>query len=278
MPRRFRLPGPLGSLGFTHPQTDINCRGVFDSDFGSPATQLVRVALPRGMDLFVRQSGGRDPRPPFVRLSAEQSARICEVTNERRTQEKKPPTKAVSFEGQFVFGPQFTYHLPITVPKDSAEFDGVVQLNGVLKIHTDDEGGWEFSASLQGSGNWFVLNPFRDNPEAKNIDRARLAGQAQLQLQAAYAFKSFKVGGRDLQISIIVPAAGAVTFQYDPVQKTAKPSFSRQLSAGVSFEYSLSDHFSVIAQITAGGTGPFSLPVFQTIELPTIMIGGEAKF
>jgi hypothetical protein len=140
--------------------------------------------------------------------------------------------------------------------------DATVQVDVNLVFRDDDDAGFEFTATLQGSGNFFVLDPNRSNPDITDpheLARGDHAQQGQLQLQLAYYFRSFSVLGTKLSLSLLLQAAGAATYQYDPTKKKAGLSFSAAGAAGVGLDVALTDDISLGFQLTAGpnsaGTG-----------------------
>jgi hypothetical protein len=159
------------------------------------------------------------------------------------------------------------------------EIDDTIQATLNLSFHKQDPTGIELSATLQGSWNIFVLDPGRSNPNVTNPEdekRSLVARQAQLQLQFAWVFFSKKGA---FNLSFIAQIAGALTFQYNPVDKRVVASYTKQGAFGISLEYPITDKFSIISQITFGGTGPASnVTGFQTLELFNGFVGGQVKF
>jgi hypothetical protein len=293
MARKFRLPGPLGSQLFTSPQPDINARGIFDSQFGLPGSQLVRVAAAKELFIDLVATEQKSLGPPYLPLPPAEASKVCQIINRSRAKQGKPPIDEDSnVEFQLTFGPQTTYHQPInrlpfnntagpTDDLNSVETDFTLQVAVNLKFHKDKEPGIELTATAQGSYNLFLLDPSRRNPQITDATerRSHLAAlQAQLQLQAAYAFREIELFGIKLQITALVQLAGAMTYQYDPVQNGMMLSYTKQVSLGFGFEIPVSKRFSIVSQITGGGTGPASnVTGFQTID-GTFFIGGQIKF
>jgi hypothetical protein len=284
------LPGPRGSQGFTYPQPDIHCRSVADCDFGLPSPQLLRVAGPTDLQIDIYPTK-TDLGPPFIMMPPAGAARACEIINDARKKKGEPPIEGnTQFAFQVTFGPQITYHQPlnrlpfhhtadVTDDRNSMEIDDTIQATLNLSFHKQDPTGIELSATLQGSWNIFVLDPGRSNPNVTNPEdekRSLVARQAQLQLQFAWVFFSKKGA---FNLSFIAQIAGALTFQYNPVDKRVVASYTKQGAFGISLEYPITDKFSIISQITFGGTGPASnVTGFQTLELFNGFVGGQVKF
>lgn len=288
MCKKFRLPGPLGGQLFTYPQPDIYCHSVFDCDYGLPSTQLVRVAAPTELQIDVYPAG-TDVRPPFIPLTPEDSAKVCEIINKAREEKGEPPIASTThFAFQVTFGPQITYHQPLNRPpfhhtvdptddRNSAEIDDTIQATLNIAFHKENTTGLELSITAQGSWNLFILDPGRSNPKITDKEdekRSLVARQAQLQLQLAWVFLSTKT----INLSFIAQIAGALTYQYSPADKRVMASFTKQAAGGISLEVPITDKFSIISQITAGGTGPLgNVTGFQTVD-GTVFVGGQLKF
>jgi hypothetical protein len=291
MCRRFRLPGPRGGQGFTYPQPDIFCRSVADCDLGLSSPQLLRVAGPTDLQIDIYPTK-TELGPPFVMLPPAEAIKVCQIINEAREKKGEPPIEegTTHFAFQVTFGPQITYHQPInrlpfhhtadvTDDRNSAEIDNTIQATLNLAFHKENQTGIELSVTAQGSWNIFVLDPGRSNPEVtnpKDEKRSLTAWQAQLQLQFAWVFLSKKDA---FNLSFIAQIAGALTYQYNPVEKRVIASYTKQGAFGISLEVPITDKFSIISQITAGGTGPASnVTGFQTLELFNGFVGGQVKF
>lgn len=291
MARKFRLPGPLGSQLLTHPQPDINARGVFDSQYGLPETQLLRVATARDITIDFYVTSEPQAKGPRLALPQAEALKICQIINGKRKEDGKPPIDEDSFvQFQITFGPQVTYHQPVNrLPfhdtagpgddRNSLETDFTVQAAANLNFHTGKKAGLELTITAQGSYNLFLLDPSRGRPEDAEERRSHLAAlQGQLQLQAAYVFNEFKLFGITMKLSALFQVAGAATYQYDPVLSRMMLSYSKQVSLGVGLEVPVSKRFSIVTQLTVGGTGPASnVSGFETID-NSWFIGGQIKF
>jgi len=284
--RRWRRPGPAGSGILTLPHADIRFRSAFDADYSLPHSHLLRVAAPRTIQVDLcatrKDSLGFD----FERLPEDQAAEVCRRIDEER--EKHGLPKKGILRHVFVhltFGPQVVYHQPFSTgnpgdPANSAELDMTLQGDVNLVFHdTDDddkeESGFEFTVAVQGSGNWFVLDPNRDNPafSKAELDKSSLAAQAQLQLQAAYVFKSFEIAGLKLQFQFLLQAAGAVTYQYDPSKRKAGTSYSVAGAFGGELDIEIAKDTNFALQCTggpnSGGTVDGTCGAFIKIQFDT---------
>jgi hypothetical protein len=260
----------MGLEKLTLPHADIRFRRVFDNEYSLPRSHLLRIAVPRVVQIELRATSLDDLGPDFERLPDDQAEAVCNKIDEIREGQGKPPKGLRHVYMHFALGPQVVYHQPFKRsdprdPQNSAEVDETVQVDINLVFRDDDDRGFEFTATLQGSANFFVLDPNRDNPDITDpneLARSDHAQQGQLQLQLAYYFRSFTVLDTKLSLSLLIQAAGAATYQYDPTQKKAALSWSAAGAAGVGLDVELSDDTSLGFQITAGpnsaGTADFT--------------------
>jgi hypothetical protein len=165
----------------------------------------------------------------------------------------------------FSIGPQAVYHQPFRHadprdPLNSVEVDSTAAVDINIVMRDDDAPGFEFTATLQGSSNFVVLDPNRQNPDISDpndLARSEAFNQGQLQLQLAYYFRSFTVLGTKMSFSLLVQAAGSASYQYDPTKRKAGMSYGLGGAAGLGLDIELDENTSLSPQCTVGPTGAF---------------------
>jgi len=267
MGRFWKRPGPLGSGIFTLPHPDLNFRSAFDTDYSLPRSHMLHVAAPQSINVEFRCSQSEDLGPDFERLPEDQAKEICAKLDEEEEKQgivnPKPLVRHVYMH--FAIGPQAVYHQPFKHadprdPLNSAEVDATVAVDINVVMRDDDEPGFEFTATLQGSSNFIVLDPNRKNPDVtdpNDLARSDAFNQGQLQLQLAYYFKSFLVLGTKLSFSLLVQAAGSASYQYDPTKRQAGMNYGLGIAGGGGLDIELNENTSLSPQCTVGPTGAF---------------------
>ena len=267
MARYWKRPGPLGSGILTLPHADLSFRSAFDADYSLPRTHLLHVAAPQSIQVEFRCSQREDLGPDYERLPAEHAEEICaklDAEEEKRgIVTPKPLVRHVYMH--FSIGPQAVYHQPFRHadprdPLNSAEVDATAAVDINIVMRDDDAPGFEFTATLQGSSNFLVLDPNRQNPDVRDpndLARSDAFSQGQLQLQLAYFFKSFEVLGTKLSFSLLVQAAGSASYQYDPTKRKAGMSYGLGAGVGPGLDIELNENTSLSPQCTVGPTGAF---------------------
>ena len=147
---------------------------------------------------------------------------------------KISPLKKVVFE--IAFGPQVVHHVPLHPAQGSVgvETDAVFQADVNFVFHDEDRKGLESSLAVQGSGNYFVVDP---NRNVKNeIPAGRFAGQGQVQVQVGYFFP-ITIAGQKFTFSTFLQFAGGATYQYDPAKRSPQLSSSLVGATGLGFSY-----------------------------------------
>ena len=225
------------------------------SYYGLRRPMAVRTVFPQVGSVEVRASWRDKLCGNYVRVDerAEEPLRKC--LDKEKEKQHLPPTRAVDhIYVQVQYAPQIVYHQPFypsqTMP--GAEIDPLLLQVGInFVFHDDDHSGFEATAVLQGSFNYSFIDPNQNNPN--ETAAGRQAWQGQGQLQGAYVFVNlFGVDG--LSLSILIQAARAISYQYDPTQQKNVTSRSATLAGGLQISKSLGKDspWSVGIQGTAG--------------------------
>ncbi len=226
------------------------------SFYGLVRPMAVRIALPQIARVEIRVSSQDKLCGNYIRAEDHIADILRQKANEELAKKKLPPTRTIDhIYLQVQFAPQIVYHQPFhskqTMP--GGEVDPIMQVGVNFVFHDDHHSGLEIGFVVQGSYNYFWLDPNANDPH--ETAAGRHAWQAQYQLQAAYAFVDlFGVDG--LTLDILVQAARAITYQYDPTQQRSVTSRSTAISGGIQVTKQLGDSpFSIGGQVTVG-SGP----------------------
>jgi len=214
-----------------------------------------RIAFPRVTTVEVRASWRDKLCGNYVRTDERSEEILKKKLDDEKAKQNLPPTRILDhIYLQLQYAPQIVYHQPFhpsqTMP--GAEVDPLLLQVGVnFVFHDDEHSGFEFAVVLQGSFNYMFVDPNQNNPNETSAGRQAWQGQGQL--QAAYVFVNlFGVDG--LSLNLLVQAARAVSYQYDPTQQKNVTSRSTTLAGGFQISKSLGKDspFSVGLQGTAG--------------------------
>jgi hypothetical protein len=262
---RCKRPGPAGSGLLTLPHADLRFRSEFDADYSLPVSHLLKVAAPKSIQVHLCASNRSSMGPDYEELPRDQATQVCEKIDDERSKRGLPKKGIIRHVYTHVtFGPQAVYHHPFSTgrpgdPIPSLEADATLQGDVTLVLHdTDDDGneesGLEFALAVQGSGNWFIIDPNQSDPTIakSDIDKERLFTQGQLQLQAAYVFKSFEILGLKMQFQFLLQAAGAVGYGYDATKRKAVTSYSASGVLGGELDIDIGHDNNIALQCTGG--------------------------
>ena len=264
MSRRFRYPGPMGSRSYSHLQPDLYFRSGIDAQYSVPSTELLRMTAPSGVEMEFLITQAESALPGWDRLPDKDAAEMCKQLDEIKREQTGRPLNGTHVFYHVTLGSQVTSHHPYRIksasdPRSSVEVDAVLAADINLQFHDDDEAGWEFTAALQGSRNFIVLDPNRNNPDfssftPEDIKRSERATQAQLQLQIAYAFKAIETDKFKFSFSALFQLVGGANFQYDPSMKKVALTWGKGVAAGfgLDIEHSSISNVKLTLQGTAG--------------------------
>lgn len=225
------------------------------SYYGLRRPMAVKTIYPQVSSVEVRASWRDKLCGNYLRVDERVEELLRKKMDEEKAKQNLPPTRTVEhIYVQVQYAPQIVYHQPFyphqTLP--GAEVDPLLAQVGInFVFHDDDHNGFEVSSVLQGSFNYSFVDPNRNEPH--EIAAGRQAWQGQAQLQAAYVLVNlFGVDG--LSLSILIQAAGAVSYQYDPKQQKRVTSLSAGAAGGFQINKSLGKDspFSIGLQGAAG--------------------------
>ena len=265
--RRIRYLGPMGARSFSYLQPDLFFRSGLDSQYGLPSAELLRLTVPTGVEIEFLITEKDSALPGWDRLPDEDALQMCKQVNEIKLEKKGKPLNGTHVFYHVTFGPQATHHHPFSTqsvrdPRNSAEVDAVLSADVNVQVHEDDKEGFEFTATVQASRNFIVLDPNRSNPDFKalssdEIRKSLRANQAQLQLQLAYAFNAISVGKLKFSFSLLFQLVGGATFQYDPTMKKVALTWGKGAAYGfgLDIEHQSIKHVKLTLQYTQGGSG-----------------------
>ena len=264
--RRIRYLGPMGVRSFSHLQPDLFFRSGLDSQYGMPSSDLLRLTVPTGIEIEFLITEKNFALPGWERLPDEDALQMCKQLNDIKIKEQGKPLKGSHVFYHVTLGPQATHHHPFSSgsvrdPRNSAEVDAVLSADINVQFHEDDKHGFEFTATVQGSRNFFVLDPNRSNPDfrslpAEEIKKSLRATQAQLQLQLAYAFNAIEIGKMKFSFSLLFQLVGGANFQYDPTMKKVALTWGKGAAYGfgLDIEHQSIKHVKLTVQYTQGGS------------------------
>jgi hypothetical protein len=223
--------------------------------YGLRRPMAARIAFPLLSSVEVRASWREKLCGNYVRVEGPEEPVLRKCLDDKEKERGLSPTRV--FDHIYVqaqFAPQIVYHQPFhpsqTLP--GAEVDPVLLQVGInFVLHDDQHSGFEVTAVLQGSFNYTFVDPNQNNPN--ETAAGRQAWQGQGQLQASYVLVNlFGVDG--LSLSLLIQAARAISYQYDPTQQKNVTSRSSTLAGGFQISKSLGKDspFSVGFQGTAG--------------------------
>ena len=263
--RRIRFPGPLGSRSYGYLQPDLFFRSAADSQYGLPPTDLMPLTAPTGIDIEFLVTEKDSSLPGWDRVPPQDALEICKKLNDVKMQEKGKPVNGTHVFYHVTLGPQATSHHPFSMqtvrdPSNSSEADLVLSADINVQIHEDDDAGFEFTATMQGSRNFILLDPNRHNPDFANLNpadikRSHAFNQAQLQLQLAYAFKAIEVGKLKFSFSLVLlQLTGGASLQYDPTMKKVVLTWGKGAAYGfgLDIEHQSIKHWKLTVQGTQG--------------------------
>ncbi len=255
----------MGSRSYSLLNPDPYFRSGRDSQYGLPEAQLIRMAAPSGVGVEFVITERDTFLPGYERFPNDQELEICKRLDEAKRQETGQPLKGNHLFYHVTVGPQATTHQPFKIrsiqdPVNSGEIDAVVSVDFNLQFHEDDVHGWELTATAQGSRNFIVIDPNRNNPEFTGLaredkSRSDKAEQAQLQLQLAYAFDSIPVGKLKFSFSLLVQLVAGATVQYDPFMKKVGLTWGKGTAGGFGLDVEHSGIKGVKLPLQATGLG-----------------------
>ncbi len=252
MSRRRKRVGPAAAYSLAFAPPLVRQLSPSYSQYGLPTPTLLQVALPDLVSIQAVASFKEKVCGDFIRLRDEALKEIRALIDSLLQKQGKPKTNPLKHIFLDVaFGPQVVHHTPFhpTQIRPGAEVDAVLQADVNFVFHDDEQPGLEFSIAVQGSGNYFFVDPNRNNPN--ETPAGRVAGQGQLQLQVGYFFPNF-LGVKHLTFSAFLQTAGAATYQYNPNQRSPQWAYSATGAAGLGFGYDITDKITLGAQFWEG--------------------------
>ena len=234
------------------------------SYYGLQRPMALRMAFPQVAQVEVRASWKDKLCGNYVRADEKAEEALKNKMDAEKAKKNLPPTSFFDhIYLQVQYAPQIIYHqtFPHSQTLPGAEVDPLLATTGVnFVMHDDNHPGFEVSLVVQGSFNYAFVDPNRNDPN--ETEAGRKAWQAQVQLQAAYAFPNF-LGVDNLTLSLLLQGTQSFTYQYDPMvrKKVVNTATGGALGVQINKQLGKDSPFSIGGQLTVGaGTG-------QTVDI-----------